>query len=250
MHHGICHLSIVPIRSLAEDTSELVTQLLYGDPLKILEKRKYWSKIRDAYDGCEGWIRNNQFIPISKENYKKLVSSGEINFSADLVSYVSDSSNVLLPIVLGSNVKNADLLSHKFEGTLIRSKGKKSDLVSSALYYLNAPFLWGGKTPFGVDAAGFTQMVYKINGYKLLRRAEEQATQGEPLSFIEESEPGDLAFFDNNEGQINHVGLIMKDNFIIHVFGKVRIDRLDHTGIFNNERRKYTHKLRVIKKII
>ena len=93
-------------------------------------------------------------------------------------------------------------------------------------------------------------MVYKINGHKLLRGAEEQSTQGEALSFIEESAPGDLAFFDNNEGQINHVGLIMQDNFIIHVHGKVRIDRLDHTGIFNTEQRKYTHKLRVIKKIV
>jgi cell wall-associated NlpC family hydrolase len=116
--------------------------------------------------------------------------------------------------------------------------------------YLNAPYLWGGKTPFGIDCSGFTQMVYKLNGYNIYRDASQQATQGEALSFIEESEPGDLAFFDNNEGSITHVGIIMKDNYIIHAHGCVRIDRLDHTGIFNNEMNTHTHKLRVIKRII
>ena len=250
MHHGICNLSIVPIRILAEDASEMVTQLLYGDHFKILEKRKYWSKIRDDFDGCEGWVRNNQFIPISRQDSKNLKSSGGTKFSADLVSYVSDGNTALIPVVLGSAVNNSKFLSHKFEGTLVGSEDGKSNLIITALHYLNAPYLWGGKTPFGIDSPGFTQMVYKINGHKLLRRAEEQATQGEALSFIEESEPGDLAFFDNKEGQIYHVGLIMQDNFIIHVHGKVRIDRLDHTGIFNTEQRKYTHKLRVIKKIV
>ncbi|MGB5429137.1 NlpC/P60 family protein [Eudoraea sp.] len=250
MHHGICHLNIVPIRILAEDSSEMITQLLYGDHFKILEKRKFWSKIRDAYDGTEGWIRNNQFIPIEKSDYQSLNNSVEHKFSSNLVSYVNDANRVMIPIVLGSSLKSLKLLSHEFDGDSINEKKEKSNLIITALYYLNAPYLWGGKTPFGIDAPGFTQMIYKINGYSLLRRAEEQAAQGEALSFIEESEPGDLAFFDNNEGEINHVGLIMQDNFIIHVFGKVRIDRLDHTGIFNTEQRKYTHKLRVIKKVI
>ena len=110
--------------------------------------------------------------------------------------------------------------------------------------------MWGGKSPFGIDCSGFTQMVYKLNGYRLLRDASQQAAQGEALSFIEESEPGDLAFFDNEEGKITHVGIIMADNYIIHAHGKVRIDRLDHSGIFNYELRNHTHKLRVIKRII
>jgi cell wall-associated NlpC family hydrolase len=93
-------------------------------------------------------------------------------------------------------------------------------------------------------------MVYKLNGYKLFRDASQQALQGEALSFIEESEPGDLAFFDNDEGHIIHVGIIMENNYIIHASGKVRIDRIDHLGIYNPELNKHTHKLRVIKKII
>ena len=116
--------------------------------------------------------------------------------------------------------------------------------------FLNAPFLWGGKTPFGIDCSGFTQMVYKLCGYTFYETRKNKQLQGEVLSFIEESEPGDLAFFDNEEGDIIHVGIILKDYNIIHAHGKVRIDTLDHSGIYNADLQKHTHKLRVIKKMI
>ena len=83
-----------------------------------------------------------------------------------------------------------------------------------------------------------------------MRDAKDQATQGQVLSFIEESEPGDLAFFDNEDGAITHVGIIMNDYNIIHAHGKVRIDKLDHSGIYNVDSKIHTHKLRVIKKIL
>jgi cell wall-associated NlpC family hydrolase len=142
------------------------------------------------------------------------------------------------------------VLPYLFEGGSINDKREKANLVKTALLYLNAPYLWGGKTPFGIDCSGFTQMVYKINGYRLPRNAFDQVSQGDSLSFIEESEPGDLVFFDNEEGTIDHVGIIMENNYIIHAHGKIRIDRIDHTGIFNTETGNYTHALRVIKKII
>jgi cell wall-associated NlpC family hydrolase len=115
--------------------------------------------------------------------------------------------------------------------------------------YLNSPYQSGGKSPLGIDCSGFTQMVYKLNGVQIPRNVSEQALKGEVLSFIEESEPGDLAFFDNEEGEIIHVGIILENNYIIHVYGKVRIDRIDHTGIFNIDTKRHSHKLRVIKKI-
>ncbi|WP_296316718.1 C40 family peptidase [Winogradskyella sp. UBA3174] len=249
MQYGICNLGIVPIRLEPSDTSEMVTQALYGDNFKVLEQRKKWSRIRFDFDNYEGWIDNKQYLEIDEFNYTE-ISKCEIKLSSDLIEFVSDTSNNLYPIPIGSNLNGIELLNHTFEGNIISQKNKKPQVIDTSFLFLNSPYLWGGKTPFGIDCSGFTQMVYKLNGYKLLRDASQQASQGEALSFIEESEPGDLAFFDNAEGNIIHVGIIMEDNYIIHAHGKVRIDRLDHSGIYNTDKNIHTHKLRVIKKII
>lgn len=256
MLYGICHLSIVPVRLEPSDTSEMVTQLLFGEHIKVLEKRKKWSKIRIHFDGYEGYIDNKQYLEITEDYYKNL-SDSEFHYSAEMVDFITDSDSNLSTIVMGSNLPNYqknsfDILdtTYSFDGEVFNQKLSKPELIHKAYLFLNTPYLWGGKTPFGMDCSGFTQMVYKICGYQLKRDAKDQATQGEVLSFIEESEPGDLAFFDNSEGVITHVGIIMNDYHIIHAHGKVRIDKLDHTGIYNVDTKKHTHKLRVIKKII
>ena len=249
MQYGICNLSIVPVRLQPEDATEMVTQLLYGEYFKILEVRGTWSRIRIAADSYEGWINNSQYLKIEKASYYELYKSQPI-FSAELIEYLIDENRNLSAIPMGAVLNYAFYLKHTHEGAFITGKKEKSNLIATALLYLNAPAMWGGKTPFGIDCSGLTQMVYTLNGYSLLRDSAQQATQGEVLSFIEESEPGDLAFFDNAEGVITHVGLMMKDNYIIHVHGKVRIDRIDHSGIFNTDLNRHTHQLRVIKKII
>ncbi len=249
MQYGICNLSIVPLRVEPSDMSELVSQVLYGELFKVLEQRKSWSRIRLAYDSYEGWIDNKQYLEISEDQYYDISSQAHI-LSNDLIEYVQDNKQQLITIPLGASLNGLKLLEHSFDGHSVSGISSRPSIIKTAFTYLNAPYLWGGKTPFGIDCSGFTQMVYKLNGYDLLRDASQQATQGIPLSFIEESEPGDLAFFDNNEGLITHVGIIMEDNYIIHAHGKVRIDRLDHSGIYNVDKKTHTHKLRVIKKII
>lgn len=256
MDYGICNLSIVPLRSEPSNKAELVSQVVFGEHFKVLEMRKEWSKIRLAFDKYEGWIDNKQYLLITKEYYSDLDKQQPV-LAGNLVDYITDSADVLSLITLGAtlpNFKDTALsigASHyQYEGAHVEGQHPKTQLLNTAFLFLNTPYLWGGKTPFGIDCSGFTQMVYKLNGYALLRDASQQATQGETLSFIEESEPGDLAFFDNQEGIITHVGIIMKDNYIIHAHGKVRIDRLDHSGIYNVDSKRHTHKLRVIKKII
>ena len=250
MQYGICHLSIVPLRASSSHESEMTSQLLYGEHFKILEERAHWSRIRNSFDGFEAWIDKKQYKKIEESDYNFLENQ-DLQLSSDLVDYITDENGLLMSIPLGSVLNFTDKLSHKFEGSRARLSTRiKENLINTAVLFLNSPHIQGGKSPFGIDCSGFTQTVYKLNGYKIQRKAAEQSKQGEALSFIEESEPGDLAFFDDNEGNIDHVGLIMKDNYIIHVDGKVRIDRIDHSGIFNAELRKHTHKLRVIKKII
>lgn len=258
MQFGLCNLSIVPLRIEPSDKSEMVSQLLFGEHFKVMEIQKKWTKIKIAFDGYEGWIDNNQYQLISEETFLKIENSTN-TLAGEIIDFVTDENQHFLTITLGASLpfyhdKNLKIndLNYHYEGTVYTKKlaKRKSYIIELASKFLNAPYLWGGKTPFGIDCSGFTQMVYKLCGYKLLRDASQQATQGEVLSFIEESEPGDLAFFDNEEGIITHVGIIMDDNYIIHAHGKVRIDRIDHSGIFNVDTRRHTHKLRVIKKIL
>lgn len=251
---AICNLSVIPLRSEPNDRSEIVSQVLFGEHFTILEIEKQWTKIELQFDSYIGWIDTKQYIEITENQFNELTNK-PIILNNDLVEYITTPNNILIPITLGACVTFLDLetintAGYIFEGYKIGGLKPKKDLIQTALLYLNAPYLWGGKTPFGIDCSGFTQMVYKLNGYKLQRDAAQQAMQGEVLSFIEESEPGDLAFFDNEEGNIIHVGIILENNYIIHASGKVRIDRLDHLGIYNPETNRHTHRLRVIKKII
>lgn len=251
---GICNLAVIPLRLEPSDRSEIVSQILFGEHFEVLEKQKQWRKVKMQFDQYEGWIDEKQFQSLTQDEYNTL-SKLPVVLNGDLVEYITYGNNQLLPITLGASLaflSNPQLNVQEMSFDGLRQEGilPKSNLIETAFMYLNAPYLWGGKSPFGIDCSGFTQMVYKLNGYSLLRDASQQATQGVPLSFIEESEAGDLAFFDNEEGKIIHVGLIMDDNYIIHASGKVRVDRLDHLGIYNAELNKHTHKLRVIKKII
>jgi len=256
MSYGICNLNSIALRATPSDTAEMVSQVLFGESFEITDKQNNWLQIALAYDGYEGWIDAKQQAAISKEIFETLQDKEQVLIS-DMVNFVSFKDTELLTLSLGAVLpffKSPHFIlndiSYTYEGSVFEKRLKKENLVSNAYLYLNAPYLWGGRTPFGIDCSGFTQMVYKLSGYALLRDASQQATQGETLSFIEECEPGDLAFFDNDEGNIIHVGIILANHHIIHAHGKVRIDRLDQSGIYNVDTKRHTHKLRVIKKII
>lgn len=233
--------------------SEQVSQLLFGECFKIEERQDDWALITVIQDEYQGWIDYKQIEPISEDLCNKLTAKSK-SYSADVIGFVSDMNHLLYPIPLGSSlsflkIKEINNEKIKFEGVQCSGKKNKKDIIRTALMYLNTPYLWGGKTPSGIDCSGFVQMVYRLNGYDLYRDAYQQALQGDALSFIEESEPGDLAFFDNEEGKIIHVGIVLSDNKIIHAHGKVRIDSLDYLGILNTDSKKHTHKLRLIKRI-
>ena len=199
------------------------------------------------WDGYEGWITEPQTHQVSGETYNEIISTDTI-ISGDIMNYISNQDNLIFPILIGSDLRGLKKLNHTFNGETYFPEPNKKKLSKTAFMYLNSPYLWGGRTPLGIDCSGFTQIVYKINGLKLSRDAHEQANQGQTLSFIEESEAGDLAFFDDPEGKIVHVGLLLEDHYIIHAHGTVRIDRIDQSGIYNGE--THTHKLRMIKKLI
>ncbi len=256
MKFGICILNAIPLRKEADDKSEMVSQILFGETFTITNSDNNWVKVNLDFDNYEGWIYINQINELSETEYLKIKESNSHTLN-ELITFLTDQNNNLQTISLGASLPlfkdNTFQIADEIfepEGMVNHGELLKSNLIKTAHLFLNTPFLWGGRTPFGIDCSGFTQMVYKVNGYSLFRDAYQQANQGEVLSFIEESEPGDLAFFDNEEGEIIHVGIILANNYIIHCDGKVRIDRLDHSGIYNVDTKRHTHNLRIMKKVI
>ena len=253
MNYGISILSIVPVRLEPNNRSEMTTQLIFGEHFKILESIKKWSKIQIAHDKYVGWISNNQIQEINFEEYEKL--DKEIpTLSTDILDIIESDFNQ--PIVIGSvlpTFKSDHALinnkMYKFTGNTTQGFTQKKHLINNAMVFLNAPYLWGGRTPFGIDCSGFTQIIYRLQGIKIPRDAYQQINLGQEIN-LDNYEEGDLAFFENKSGKITHVGLILENNKIIHASGQVRIDKLDEKGIFNSEKQKYSHKLHSIKKLI
>ncbi|WP_312419103.1 C40 family peptidase [Epilithonimonas sp.] len=235
MNKGICNVSIAPLRADSSDKSEIVSQLLYGESADIIEVKDNWTKIITHYDNYEAWMDTKQISPVSDE----FVTSRKRNLVKEpFQSTMTESGKVLLS--MGSEVN--------FETTApTRGRDLSESIVNCAKEFLNVPYLWGGKSFFGIDCSGFTQIIYKIHGIKIPRDAYQQAEIGDALTFIEEAKPGDLAFFENKDGRIHHVGIILADQKIIHAHGKVRIDSLDSTGIFNKDQNRHTHILRFIR---
>lgn len=255
---GFCNLSIVPCRKEASDKSEMVTQLLFGEYFEVLEEYKSWILVRSGIDGYEGWTDQKQCLPISKETFQ-LLKKASPAYTSDVVGIITDiSEDISFPVTMGcmlpflkGNEFTIEKKKYAYEGNTVTPSGKikRSGIIEDAFTFLNAPYLWGGRTPLGIDCSGFTQMIYRLNGMQLKRDASQQVEQGEALSFPEEAEPGDLAFFDNEEGRITHVGIVLENMQIIHASGKVHVDKFDHVGIYNAEKKLYTHNLRVLKKM-
>lgn len=254
---GVCNLSLVPLRTEPSDKSEMCSQLLFGDHFTILDREEKWSRIITTYDDYEGWIDNKQYVD-TKQNVQTALSSLNSVLGLSIVHpiYRTDTGESLnlvsgsyIPQVLDQYFYLGETRYRIEESTINPHKIEfKANIKKAAMFYINAPYLWGGRSAFGIDCSGFTQMVFRQFGIRLKRDAWQQAEQGDLLGFIQESKTGDLAFFDNEEGRITHVGIMLNNNQIIHASGCVRIDPIDNQGIFSKELNRYTHKLRIVKR--
>lgn len=249
--YGYCQVSIAPIRSEAKDSSEMVTQLLFGEVIEVIETDRQWRKVRNLRDNYEGWTDKKLLSSLTEKEMKRWMDQHNAVFNP---TFLVQSKNGTITITKGACLPNSnEITKFKIGNEIYVLQSDLSDTPSEieeiALSYQNSPYLWGGRSNFGIDCSGFTQMVFRFINYSLPRDAYQQAEDGREVSF-EESEPGDLAFFDNAEGKITHVGILLSGNTIIHAHGYVKIDTLKKEGIFNEERQLMSHKLCLVKRYI
>ena len=262
MNHGICGLSAVPVRAEPSDRAELVTELLFGECYTVLQTQGNWLRVEAAADQYLGWIDAKQHQPVSP-GYFAAWRAQDHPRVLDVVQVVS-SAECRQPITLGCRLPFFDGMTLRLsDDNTLFFNGTATNLAQSGLperqlvllrkmgqQFLKAPYVWGGKNIFGIDCSGLTQTLFGLVGLQLPRDARQQIALGEPVDFVTQARPGDLAFFDNADGAIVHVGIVMDDGFILHASGEVRLDPLDHHGIFDRGRQKYSHKLRLIKRLL
>jgi hypothetical protein len=234
MVNGQCLLSFIPMRAEASDRSEQVSQLIFGETYEVLEENEKWYFIETSFDLYQGWIDKKQFAPQVFEVDTHRVFA----FPSALTPF--ENKQILMP--LGAFVPE-DFPHQIFS---------LDDALALFKTYIGVPYVWGGKTNFGYDCSGFTQTFFKTLGYSLKRDAYQQAAEGGEVILLSEAKTGDLAFFDNAEGRITHVGIVLENDGsyeILHASGELRIDILDHQGI-NKKSEGYSHNLRLIRRIL
>lgn len=283
--YGVCTDGVVAVRGETADTSELVTQLLFGDAFKILKTSPdfAWVYIENHYDAYQGWIRRGPYKLVDKAYYQAYAkenhpvasnSLGKATLKREVAieSAAKTGSNAtsvpektrtyvsIINIPIGSTLPfykdgfiqiGKEKFAFKGEVKAIDQKSSKSELIQVARSYLGSPYLWGGKTSEGLDCSGFTQMVFKINGYPIPRDSYQQAEKGKVIPF-EQAKAGDLVFFQRKpegNGKVVHVGIVLEEGKIIHSDGQVRINKLDAKGIYRDDLGKYSHYLKFVKRI-
>jgi hypothetical protein len=229
---------VAPMRKEASHESELVSELLFNDIYEVIDENDEWVKVRCLFDSYEGWVRKLQHFEIDEKEYNECLKKDKYIITSPISYY----NNKVLSF--GSKIfeerENSILLRKKFDSRI---------MIESAIKLLDTPYRWGGKSVMGIDCSAFVQLCAKVAGFKLPRDASQQVNHGITINFLSEARSGDIAFFENENRRITHVGILLSNDKIIHASGKVRIDTLDQTGIFNKETNRHTHVLSVIKRL-
>ena len=277
---GISLHSVVPVRTEARETAEMSTQILFAEQCEILAEQARWYQVRLCQDGQEGWVDKKMLTPLSAEEEQKLPAEATAMVLMPMAYAVSENNGQTIPLTAGTRLFNYkdgrfELLGVGFriDPSMVLTAPLPLDephLLQAVRFFLNIPYLWGGKNAMGMDCSGFTQVVLSLFGKHLLRNASEQATQGIEVNRLEDAQAGDLAFFckpqtnhanhanNANNGAhapITHVGILIDKQRIIHCSGRVKVEKIDATGIFSIEQAdaqhpqgQYTHQLLSIRR--
>jgi hypothetical protein len=243
--HAFCLVSVSPLRKEPKDSAEMISQLLFGEIVKIHSVSGSWVEVTTLLDDYKGFVDSKHLLPLSEQD--------TLNWQGTYSNQYNLNKEISTPwgkqiISCGSFIGSSSSFKigdYSFE-CAAEAQELNPDIVLGNL--INTPYLWGGKSSFGIDCSGLSQLFFRLSGINLPRDAYQQAEIGKAIAFGNHQK-NDLAFFENKDGKIIHVGIIQENNKIIHASGRVRIDGLDETGIFNNEMNQYTHFLSSIKEI-
>ena len=249
--------TIVPLRADAADESEIMTELLFGDTFQILDQKHQWRYIRADADGYEGWIDEKAYVLLTDKQHRES-TAGQAVYLLDTVGELEWPGGYRQKLVKGCRLPGYDALSGSVQvgnvrlrvhGRTITGHHELYRVLEIAASYMYAPYLWGGKTDFGMDCSGLTQMSFRLAGYyDLPRNARDQIHEGELVDF-DRRMPGDLAYFASKSGKITHVGLVWTDGLILHAHGQVHLDPLQVDGIFSRKFNRLSHHLVAIKRL-
>ncbi|THH41349.1 C40 family peptidase [Neolewinella litorea] len=234
-----------------------VSQLLLGEVVQVLEPGERYSRVVTPEEELEGYVLTDQLVTVDEATYRRQLDCPA--FALELFCPVF-SDNFGMPVTFGARLPAYDgiQLLHagqrfRYSGQALLSENLTADadmMLRLARKWLFTPELRGGRTPTGIGSSELVQLVARLVGLRLPRAAADMSSMGRPVDFVVQCQPADLAFFDDGRGRIEHVGLILPDSQVLHVSGRVRVDPLDHFGIFDREGRRYSHRLRIVRRFL
>lgn len=248
------------MRAEAREGAEQNTQMLFGELCTVVEEQPRWKRVRLVSDGQEGWVDAKMVTPMSDEEDKAYTAAlkNAATVAFPMTYAVSENNGQTIPLTAGTRLTNYQNgrfevlgVGFRIDPSMVITEPlelNQENLLQTVRFFLNVPYLWGGKNALGMDCSGFTQTVMSLFGKLLKRNASEQVTQGEKVS-LEQAKAGDLAFFDHQDGKISHVGIVIDPERIIHCSGRVKVEKLDSTGIYNTELGDYSHHLVQIRRV-